>query len=289
MWKEKKTTRRCGDYLYHHGIVGQKWYIRRYQNYDGTLTEEGRRRLGIGKSLHNRIDNDYTIKKGSTITRISGVRKAKEKVTFGDVIAMAFGISPIRATDSDKLREVENSYSNYRYGSFDDFDGKNSENKWPGTEAYTASFLQWEDEIAKMTYTLKKDARVASGKKLCDYIVDEYGPEKIGKMMYKLEKKFSLETGEIYRDDGTIDTSKSSFANFYKEFASGRLKYNDTAYAHVMDRLRKEGYDAVEDIGDFSTKMPVIFLNPQESLGKFDSVEYMSRGWPFWSKKKEYG
>ena len=30
--------------LYHHGIKGQKWGIRRYQNQDGSYTEEGRRR-----------------------------------------------------------------------------------------------------------------------------------------------------------------------------------------------------------------------------------------------------
>ena len=32
------------NYLAHHGIKGQKWGIRRYQNEDGTLTEEGKRR-----------------------------------------------------------------------------------------------------------------------------------------------------------------------------------------------------------------------------------------------------
>lgn len=39
------------QYLVHHGIRGQKWGIRRYQNPDGTLTEEGKERYGIsGKS-----------------------------------------------------------------------------------------------------------------------------------------------------------------------------------------------------------------------------------------------
>lgn len=31
--------------LYHHGIKGQKWGIRRYQNEDGSLTPEGKKRL----------------------------------------------------------------------------------------------------------------------------------------------------------------------------------------------------------------------------------------------------
>jgi hypothetical protein len=30
--------------LYHYGVKGQKWGIRRYQNEDGTLTDEGKKR-----------------------------------------------------------------------------------------------------------------------------------------------------------------------------------------------------------------------------------------------------
>ena len=33
-----------GDFLAHHGIKGQKWYVRRFQNPDGTLTEAGKKR-----------------------------------------------------------------------------------------------------------------------------------------------------------------------------------------------------------------------------------------------------
>lgn len=35
------------SYLEHHGIKGQKWGIRRYQNPDGTLTEEGKNAIII--------------------------------------------------------------------------------------------------------------------------------------------------------------------------------------------------------------------------------------------------
>ena len=37
-----KTT--YPDYLSHHGIKGQKWGVRRFQNSDGSLTEAGKAR-----------------------------------------------------------------------------------------------------------------------------------------------------------------------------------------------------------------------------------------------------
>ena len=48
------------DDLVHHGILGQKWGVRRYQNKDGSLTAAGKRRLGYGRNrTHQQAASDY--------------------------------------------------------------------------------------------------------------------------------------------------------------------------------------------------------------------------------------
>ena len=41
----------ASDFIAHHGIKGQKWGQRRYQNSDGSLTAEGRKRYGVGPAI----------------------------------------------------------------------------------------------------------------------------------------------------------------------------------------------------------------------------------------------
>lgn len=54
--------------LYHHGIQGQKWGIRRFQNEDGTLTPEGKLRYSEQTSYGW---EGGVIKKGTTLHRVS--------------------------------------------------------------------------------------------------------------------------------------------------------------------------------------------------------------------------
>lgn len=63
-----KGTERIDAFFAHHGIKGQKWGLRRYQNPDGSLTEAGKKRYSYG------YDSDY---KDGALRRKA--RKADEK------------------------------------------------------------------------------------------------------------------------------------------------------------------------------------------------------------------
>lgn len=85
--ENKYIVTRHNDELQHHGIKGQKWGIRRFQNKDGSLTPRGRQRY--------------------------------EKVTIDGQTYRVEGRDPSKAADEAVRRAREQGFEAYRYTSDD--------------------------------------------------------------------------------------------------------------------------------------------------------------------------
>lgn len=74
--------------LYHHGVLGMKWGVRRYHNRDGTLNERGRRKAA-------KLENKY-----SDLTNGRNIRKKK--------ISKGMNDKPVKAMSDVELKQKVN-------------------------------------------------------------------------------------------------------------------------------------------------------------------------------------
>lgn len=70
---------RSPDYLEHFNIKGSHWGKRRYQNYDGSLTPEGRERYGVGAPREKKSEDSLSKKEMKKMIRDYNTRTGEKK------------------------------------------------------------------------------------------------------------------------------------------------------------------------------------------------------------------
>lgn len=79
------------NYLAHHGVKGQKWGVRRYQNKDGSLTNAGKRRQAVAEGYKSMAEQNAAAKNNSkglaraiyaTNEKVYAKKAAKEQAKF---------------------------------------------------------------------------------------------------------------------------------------------------------------------------------------------------------------
>lgn len=89
------------DYLYHYGIKGQKWGVRRFQKKDGTLTSEGKKRYSEDSDSKKTDDNqskDVPQKEKKQLTR-----KQKAAIAGAAIVA---AYATYKFIDSGKANQL---------------------------------------------------------------------------------------------------------------------------------------------------------------------------------------
>ena len=166
--------------LYHHGIKGQKWGVRRYQNYDGSLTLSGKKHrtdnsTGLSPKQKNVIKK-VAISAATLSTAAAAIAYAKKNPkAIAKIIIKAkkLKVSALSSSAITKGKEhVTNALKNAKKGVVEGLKESIKEAPKKATKAVVTGMV---------LNATKKALDKAVGKKESDRIFQANDPKKIGK------------------------------------------------------------------------------------------------------------
>ena len=237
--------------LYHHGIKGQKWGVRRFQNKDGSYTPEGKQRYAQLKSEGARV-----VTKGTTFQRISTV---KEKKTRGDRTYLSY-----KDADNDWYTEH---MTDFRGG----FNKVFKVNYKAAYDIYYPTHKKQVDEFISLyndrpVKTLSEISREL-GRRTAIASMQNPALSTVGKSyIEKYASNIFKNKIEAFMNNKQYEEAYQNFMAAYSEIPVTSLEY--------QKRLQKQGYNAIVDDNDtqYNTMFKgkptdsLIVFNPKENL-----------------------
>lgn len=258
--------------LYHYGVKGMKWGIRRYQNKDGTLTSKGKKRYEKSNDNSNDEDEIKNNKSRKILT--------KRNIAIGATVVGA----SLAAMGAMYVYKKTNPTVHVKYMNFGEIvDINNLSSKdiivKKGTKFHRVSSKSVEDyaEEGKRIYTsyLKSDARIY--KEEMPKFIRRWGNQGIisddGKTSYehimKMNKDIKAPSkklmAEIYMKvtgNNEVDSGR------YQRFMENLNDNDNPDTKKFFQYVKNLGYNAIldeNDAGNF-TKSPLILLNPKDDI-----------------------
>lgn len=276
-----------GEYyiLYHHGIKGQKWGVRRFQKKDGSLTSAGKKRYQDDSDSDNkpqketRYDKLYSKYKTLGYSDKDARQAAKGQVVSERVLmavggvavaaAVGYGVYRYRDITKDRVIAPNQVMQTVHKG---DISGRID----PGNPFY-ASYTKKDNTIyaSKVFSHFGKDSNVTQF-----YTKDgiKAASEKTGRKIFDELVKTNPEVAEYSKRMGKFGEGRKAYERFNyslvlrnnsetaKKMGVGDLDH-DKVHNIFYNELKKRGYGAVIDVNDSRkegfTFNPVIVFDDQ--------------------------
>lgn len=244
----------------HHGIQGQKWGVRRFQNPDGSLTDEGRRRLGYddNRVFKDEWKQDRVIAKGTKTTRVIKVDSDNYEYYEDPKLVKKYRDMALKDLD-EKEKKYQDKYMSV-------IESKLTNDNKRGDAFYLNWFGDngWDyDKVFVDEYIAKKPLKVASGEKVINEIIKNIGDQKL-ETAYNTINSLDKRTWVFGKDNPEgYYSNKSRLKNLTMEYTT-----NKELFDKVNSSLKKLGYDAVMDVNDPDSESPVIVFDSDKNFKK---------------------